>query len=305
MCHWSRRLLVIGGPTASGKTALALKLARRWGGEIISADSRTVYQGMDIGTAKPEGEFILGGRLVEGIPYLGLDLVRPDERYSVAAFQAFALAHIERLWAANKLPILVGGTGLYVRAVVDGYSVPANSADPKTRTLLEAKPLGELVDSLLQRDLAAASQVDLKNKVRVIRALETVLTSGQPLKQTRTKSPLAADTLQIGIHVPRFALYDRINARVHEMLSLGFLDEVKSLVSAYGGDAPALSAIGYQQLLPVVASQLPLQEAVAQIQQATRQYAKRQLTWWRAEKRLIWTESNHANDFVSRWLNTG
>ena len=258
------KILVIVGPTASGKTALATELAKRYNGEIICVDSRTVYRGMDIGTAKSPG--------------FGTDLVDPDQDYSIAEFKPYTEQKIEEIVARGHVPILVGGTALWVDAIVDNLDLPAVAPNAKLRLELETLPLETLQEKLLALDPDAATVVDIKNKRRIIRAIEVLISSGRTSQVLRQKGAPKYDVLKIGLDVPREELEHRIDARVDEMLRNGLLEEVNTLKQQYGEGAPAMSGIGYRDTNHDV------------IKKETRQLAKRQLTWFKRDPRTHWVK---------------
>ncbi len=336
------KILVIVGPTASGKTALVTKLAKKLNGEVVSADSRQIYRGMDIGTAKPprDGSWVTshGSRVrsniknqiskiyhSEGIPHHLIDIKNPDEDYTVADYKRDAVRAIKKILAKGKLPILVGGTGLYVKAVVENLDIPKVKENPQLRLELEAE-LGErgldaLFKKLLALDPKAAYIVDPKNPRRVIRALEVAITTGKPFTAQRKKKKPLFDACVIGINTPPETLKKRIESRVDEMIKSGFVEEVKNLYSKYG-KAKAFEAIGYREIIEYLeycrpresgnpehkkmVSRFPafawlwtgrhgndkkmqtLVEAIAQIKVNTWHYAKRQMTWFRKDRNILW-----------------
>ncbi len=264
-----KRLVAIVGPTAAGKSAFALRLASRLPGAlIVSADSRQVYRGMDIGTAKPTPEE--QARVAHAL----IDVVNPDQPFSLAGFQRLACQAID----AAERPFLVGGTGLYVRAVVDGFVLPPAPPDAELRA---ARPSREaLLERLRELDPAAAETVDTANPYRLLRAVER---AGQPL----TAEP-KYDVLQIGLAAPRPELYRWADERVERMLAAGWLDEVRWLLERYPPDLPALTGLGYRELVAHLQGALAYQDAVALIKRRTRQFIKRQLTWFRRDHRIHW-----------------
>jgi tRNA dimethylallyltransferase len=264
-----KRLVAIVGPTAAGKSAFALRLASRLPGAlIVSADSRQVYRGMDLGTAKPTPEDRARA------PHALIDVVDPDQPFSLAGFQRLAYQAID----AAERPFLVGGTGLYVRAVVDGFVLPPAPPDAELRA---ARPSREvLLERLRELDPAAAETVDAANPYRLLRAVER---AGQPLRA----SP-RYDVLQIGLAAPRPELYRRADERVERMLAAGWLDEVRRLLERYPPDLPALTGLGYRELIAHLRGALAYQDAIALIKRRTRQFIKRQLTWFRGDQRIHW-----------------
>jgi tRNA dimethylallyltransferase len=277
-------LLVIVGPTAVGKTALSVRLAQLFSGEILSGDSTQVYRGMDIGTAKvtPDEQ--------QDIPHHLIDICNPDENFSVSQFQELATQTIAAIHKRNHLPILVGGTGLYVEAVVYGYHIPKSGQQPQLREQLEKEDAYALHARLEAVDPLSAARIHPHNRRRVIRALEVYLQTGRPFSaQTNRRKPRYKRVLWLGLTMPRSLLYQRINQRVEEMLAQGWLDEVEKLQKqGYHTEYQSMRAIGYRELAQVLAGEMTLQEAIPKIQQATRKYAKRQLTWFRRIKEIRW-----------------
>ncbi|MCI0532167.1 MAG: tRNA (adenosine(37)-N6)-dimethylallyltransferase MiaA [candidate division Zixibacteria bacterium] len=284
-----KKVLIITGPTASGKTSIAIQLAQELGGEIISADSRQVYRFMDIGTAKPTLEE--RGRAVH---YL-IDIANPDQTYSAGRFVRDAEDLIEQILNRNKLPIIVGGTGLYIKSLTQGlFRGPA--ADKTLREGLEDEVkrygLEILYDRLKKRDPATASRISPKDKIRIVRGLEIVELTSRPISDWQTKETVPAcqyDFRGYVIDMDRKKLYSRINQRVENMMELGFVEEVKNLkAGGYDFQLPALCTFGYLDFHRHLEGELKLDEAVANFKQKTRNYAKRQLTWFRSQKQLEW-----------------
>jgi tRNA dimethylallyltransferase len=275
-------LLVIGGPTASGKTGLAVEVALGLGGEIVNADSRQIYIGMDIGTAKPTAE------QRARVPHHLLDLRRPDENFSLAEYVQLARSAIGSLHARGVLPILVGGTGLYLRAITQGYDVPAVAPDPDLRAALEAEAraggAAALVERLACLDPASAARIHPRNIRRVIRALEVTLQLGRPFSETQRQTP-DYRTLLVLLEGERSALYARADARLQAMIAAGFAQEVQTLLEAgYRPELPALSALGYRTMAAHVRGELTLAQAQETIMYQTHAYIRRQLTWFRRER---------------------
>lgn len=287
-----QKLLVIVGPTAVGKTEISIQLAKRLNGEIISADSMQIYRGMDIGTAKPTLEE------QAGTPHHMLDIVDPGQPFSVADYQSQARQKIEEIAARGRMPILAGGTGLYVRAVIDPYNfIPADTDwDLRARLRRQAEEAGldALYQWLSEIDPVAAERIHTNDERRIIRALEVYQTTGQPLsfweQQTDMQKPLY-DLIMIGLNRPRTELYERVNQRVDLMLEQGLLAEAQDLM-AKGLDENfiASQAIGYKEFFSYLRGKESLAEATEKLKQGTRRYAKRQLTWFRADKRVQWIE---------------
>ncbi|MFH1171672.1 MAG: tRNA (adenosine(37)-N6)-dimethylallyltransferase MiaA [bacterium] len=272
-------LIVICGPTASGKSSLALTLAEQYSGFIISADSRQVYRGMDIGTAKPS---VTERRR---IPHFLIDVVSPDEPFTVADYQRLVVDVLSR---EAGLPFLVGGTGLYIDAVVENWEIPHGCSDATHRKKLEHTSMNLFVKRLEEIDPESAAVIDLKNKRRVIRALEVAEQTGKSFIAQKKKWPFPYRVLRIGMDVPREELIGRINTRVDAMMTHGLLDEVRALGRRYGWDAPALSGLGYRQLGAHLRGEMRLGAAVEHIKIATRQYAKRQMTWFKRDQSIQW-----------------
>jgi len=300
-----QKLLVIVGPTAVGKTTLALYLAERHCGAIISADSRQIYRRMDIGTAKPTLE---ERRLATH--YL-IDIVDPDEPFGLAQFQEMAMAAISETHQEEKLPILVGGSGQYVRAVVEGWGIPRVPPQPALRAGLEADAQREGADALHQRlakiDPDAAARIDFSNVRRVIRALEVCLTTGTPISTLQRKKPPPWDILQIGLRRERSILYRRIADRVDAMMAAGLLAEVRSLRQAgYSDDLPSISGLGYRQLAAHLRGEVTLDEAVERVKRETRRFARQQSNWFSEDDPAIaWFEADDVaavEECVEKWL---
>jgi tRNA dimethylallyltransferase len=282
------RILVICGPTASGKSDLALELARRLDGEIISADSMQVYRGLDIGTAKPAPE-----QLAE-IPHHLIDVVDPDQPFSAADFAEAADAAVRDISSRSKRAIVVGGTGLYIRALLKGLvDSPGGAVEFRQGLHEEARSLGNeaLLERLRQVDPQSAERIHPNNLVRVIRALEVFHLTGIPLSRYQQEHGFTKErypSLQIAIQVDRGDLYKRIDARVERMLAGGLLDEVRGLLfDGWSPDAKALCSIGYKEIVAHLGGAYPLDEAVRLIKRDSRHYAKRQLTWFSADKDIL------------------
>jgi tRNA dimethylallyltransferase len=275
-------LILIVGPTAVGKTELAIQLAERLGGEIVSADSRLFYRGMDIGTAKPTREE------QERVPHHLIDIANPDEILSLAVFQQKAREAIADIHTRNKIPFLVGGTGQYVRAVTEGWTPPEVKPDERLRSELEKKKdaRGEywLHEKLNRLDPDAAQKIDARNFRRTIRALEVILTTGRKFSEQRGQSESPYHLLSIGLTRPRPELYARVDQRIETMFANGFLEEVKRLLAAprgYSPSLPTMSAIGYRECLRVIHGELNEEQAKAEIRRATRVFVRRQANWFK------------------------
>ena len=275
------KLIVILGPTASGKSDLAIKLAKKFNGEIVSADSRQIYKEMDIGTAKNVRP------LRPNIIHL-IDVVRPDQEFTLAQYKRLAIKAIKDIQRRGKLPFLVGGTGLYIQAIVDNLQIPIVKPDKKLRNKLEKLTNQELLQQLKKIDPLTARAIDLNNKRRLIRALEVCLKTKKPFSQQRKKGQPLFDVCQIGLKLNKKTLERRINQRVEQMFKMGLIKETKKLAKKYSLDRPAMSGIGYQEINQYLQGKINLRQAKALIKQHTRQYARRQMTWFKKDQRINW-----------------
>lgn len=282
-------LVAVLGPTASGKSALALALAEVFGGEIISADSRLVYHGMDIGTAKPTPDDRAR------VPHHLIDIVPPDTPYDLARWQDDARTAIATIHARSRLPLLVGGTAQWSTALLDGWEPPAVPPDPDFRAAMEARVAAEGVAPLLEKLRAAdpdAAATTGPNPRRIIRALEVIRATGQPFSAQRGKGARPYRDLRLGLLLPRDELYRRIDARVEAMLAAGLVDEVRGLLDAgYAATLPAMSGIGYAQVAEYLRGETTLKEMSERITQATHRYARHQTTWLRRDASIEWLDA--------------
>jgi len=284
-------LIVLVGPTAAGKTATAIALAERLGAEIVSADSRYLYRGMDIGTAKPS----LAERA--RVPHHLIDVTTPDQTWTLTQFQSAALAALAAIHARGKWPLLVGGTGQYIRAITEGWQVPPGSPSSELRAELEANlardGVGALAVRLWEVDPASAARVDVRNPRRVIRALEVALTTGESFVSQRRRAAPPFSVTTIGLTLRRPELYARIDARVDAMLRAGLVEEARGLAAqGYGWDLPALSALGYKQIGQYLRGECSLDEAVRRIKSATRQFVRRQANWFKpTDPAILWFDA--------------
>ncbi len=307
------KLIVILGPTASGKTNLSVKLAlsiaegQRFkklginGAEVVSADSRQIYKGMDIGTAKPTKKEQCK------VPHWLLDIKKPNQNYTVAEYKNDAVQKINQILKRNKLPILVGGTGLYIKAVAENLDIPKVKPDPFLRVKIEKDiekyGLNYVFKKLIKLDPESAYIVDPKNPRRVIRALEVTLLTKKPFSLQRKQGNPIFDVLEIGISVPKEELQKRINQRVDEMIKNGLVKEVKNLIKKYppsveaGGYQQAFDAIGYREIIEYLnpekngaGKKTTLEQASEIIKANTWHYAKRQMTWFKKDKKINWMD---------------
>lgn len=289
------RVVALVGPTGVGKTALALALAEHTPLEVVSADSRAVYRWMDIGTAKPSPAER------RRVPHHLLDVVDPDEAYSLAVYQQQARAAIGRIQDRGRLPLLVGGAGLYVSAVCDGLVLPDVPPNPAFRLAMQERVLtygwAALQADLARVDPVSAQRIDPKNVRRVIRALEVQRATGRPFSAWQARVPEAelACTI-VGLRLERSALYARLDQRIDGWLEAGFLDEVRGLLErGYRPTLPSMSGLGYREMAQVIAGELTLEDGVARLKQATHQYSKRQLTWFGRDARIHWFDAEHVS----------
>ncbi|GIX06270.1 MAG: tRNA dimethylallyltransferase [Candidatus Poribacteria bacterium] len=283
-------MLAVLGPTASGKTEVGIRLAQRLGGEIVSVDSRQIYREMDIGTAKPTPEEQAQAR------HHCIDLVYPDEVFSVADFQRAADAAIAAIRSRGGLPILVGGAGLYFRGLVDGL-FEGPSADPELRERLhrEAEELGDeaLHRRLRQIDPEAAHRIHPRDRIRVVRALEVYELTGKPISELQRQWKEGSPRYRLvafGLRRPREVLNRRANARIKRMLEMGLLDEVAALREKYPFELPAFQGFGYRELWLYLDGKLSFEKAIELLKRNTHRYAKRQMTWFRADRRIHWID---------------
>ena len=290
----SKKIVVICGPTASGKTALSIALAKAFNGEVVSADSMQIYRRMDIGTAKPTKQEM------DGVPHHMLDVAEPGEAYSVSRYVEEATACVEDILSRGKLPVICGGTGLYIDGLIRGTDYQPAGTDNGIREQLEeeweAQGAEEMMARLAAVDPDSAARLHLSDKRRILRALEVYLATGETITahNARTKAiPPRYEAVMIGLNTePRQILYDRIDRRVGVMLEQGLLQEVQSLLEDGLLDGTAAQAIGYKELLAYFRGEMTLEAAADLIRQKSRNYAKRQLTWFRRDERVKWIVYN-------------
>jgi tRNA dimethylallyltransferase len=279
------KIVVIAGPTAVGKTRLGIELALRFDGEVVNADSRYLYRGIDIGVAKPD--------LIErrGVRHHLIDICDPADEMSLATYQVLAIRAIASIHAHRRLPLLVGGTPLYINAVIEGWRIPRVPPHPEIRARLETEVNSSGLEMLAKRlrsiDPVTAERSG-KNLRRVIRALEIYEVTGQPMSKLESKGPRPFDTLELRLTMPRDQLYAAIDRRVDDQIERGLIDEVRGLLE--GGldpEAPSMSSLGYRQLVPFLEGRETLTEAVGRIKTDTHRYVRHQETWLRRNPRLI------------------
>jgi tRNA dimethylallyltransferase len=300
-------LVCLVGPTAVGKTEVALQLAGRLDGEIVSADSRLLYRGMDIGTAKPTVEER------QRVRHHLVNVSEPDETWSMAQVRKAALECADEITARGRLPFLVGGTGQYVRAILEGWDPPPRAHDDAVRERLGALARNVGTEALHVRlrevDPASADRIDARNVRRVVRALEIFEITGQPASAQRRRHPPLYRILTLGLTATRPVLYERVDARIDAMLAQGWVDEVRRLLArGFDPGLPAFSAIGYPQIIEVVQGKRSLDEAVTDIRRRTRVLVRRQGNWFRADDPSIrWFENSadavdSMESEICRWL---
>ncbi|NQU83426.1 MAG: tRNA (adenosine(37)-N6)-dimethylallyltransferase MiaA [Parcubacteria group bacterium] len=284
------KLIVIVAPTASGKTEMSIMLAKKFNGEIVSADSRAVYKWMNVGTAKP---------IREKIKHHMINVVRPDEEFTLSDFKEKALKSIQDIIKRGKVPFLVGGTGLYIQAIVDNFQIPEVSPDKKLRKKLRKETINQLFKKLKKLDSESADQIG-ENKIKLIRALEVCLKTNKKFSELTKKGEPIFDILQIGISHSREKLYKRINLRAKKMLDAGLLKEVRSIVAKLKKrglkdkniwQLSSMTGIGYKQVGMYLRGEVDLQEATRIIQRDTRHYARRQIVWFKRDKKIKWVKT--------------
>jgi tRNA dimethylallyltransferase len=279
-------IVVVSGPTAVGKTALGIELALAFAGEVVNADSRYLYRGFDIGVAKPNPAER------RGVPHHLIDVLPPQGDVSLARYQDLAMSAIADIADRNRLPLLIGGTPLYLNAVVEGWHIPRVPPDPDFRARLEAEAARAGIDPLIERlravDPAAADRHGT-NLRRIIRALEVYEATGIPMTAQEGKGPAPFHALEIGLTMPRQRLYQAVDARVHDQIERGLVAEIQALLDAgVPESAPAMGSLGYRQLLPYLRGECRLEAAIARIQHDTHRYVRHQETWLRRNPRLVW-----------------
>lgn len=277
------KIIAIVGPTAAGKSNFAIQKAYEINGEIISADSRLVYKGFDIATAKPTIEE------KQGIEHHLIDIVEPEVDYSVANFFDDAKIAIEKIRQKDKIPIIVGGTGLYFRILLEDFNLPRVAPNYDLRNELENFDTKELHEILKKLDSQSAEKIHFNNKVKIIRAIEVCKELGKPISEVAGKKEPEFNVEWIGLNpTDRAVLYERINKRVDEMMEKGLIQETQNLLAKHGRINNFVNTIGYQEILEYLDGKISLDEAISDIKQNTRHYAKRQLTWFRRNPLIKW-----------------
>jgi len=279
-------LIVIVGPTAVGKTSVSIFLAQIFNGEIVSADSRLFYRGMDIGTAKPTVEEM------QDVPHHLIDVADPNEIWNLAIFQRRAYQVIDQIYGRGRLPFLVGGTGQYIRSIIEGWHIPPQKPDYSIREALTrwADKIGaEALHKRLEAiDPQAADKIDYRNLRRTIRALEVIFKTGERFSELRQKQACPYHPIILGIERPREVLYERVDQRIENMLADGLVEEVKGLLEAgYAPDLPTFSGIGYQEIIQYLQGKISLEEAISLIKRNTRTFVRRQANWFKPDDRRI------------------
>lgn len=303
------RAVFVVGPTSSGKTSLGVSLARLFAGEIINADARQIYRQVHIGTGKPTGESKLYRRrhrafIHQDIPHYLMDFLPPNETYSAVDWRTSALKAIQGIQKRKHLPIIVGGTGLYVSSIVNNLDFPDVPPQPLLREAYEAKSLEDLVHLLLKIDPDASFEVDLKNKRRVIRALELMTFTGQKMAELRKKGPPLVDAIQIGIERTKEELFERADAEIDRMIDCGLVEEVRLLLKeGITENVPAFTALGYREIASHLRGEIELDVAIDRIKKITHAYIRRQITWFKRDDRIIWVKSEQEGiEKVREWM---
>ncbi len=276
------KVIAVVGPTASGKTLYALELAQKLGGEIISADSRLVYKGLNIGTAKPSAEEQCL------IPHYMIDIVEPEVDYSAGLFVKDAKKCIDDILSRGKVPIIAGGTGLYFRLLLENYDLPDTKPDYELRKELSKLDFKDLYNILKELDAEAANIINENDKRRAIRFIEVIKQTQVPLSKARGFKEPEYDVEWIGLNFPREELYKRINTRVDLMIEQGLVEETKNLLEKHGRISNVTDTIGYREIIAYLDNAMTLEEAIDKLKQNTRNYAKRQLTWFRKNPEIKW-----------------
>ena len=285
-----KSLIVILGPTSSGKTEMGLKLAKEYNGEIVNADSRQIYREMNIGTGKVD------------VGYL-INIKNPNQKFSLSQYKKLAIKAINDIHKKGKIPILVGGTGLYISAIVNNLEIPKASPNNDTRKKLEKHTNQYLYKYLKKIDPKSAKIIGENNKRKIIRAIEVYKLTGKAFSKQQIKGELLFNVLQIEIKVDREKLYKKIDSRVDEMIKNGLIKETKKLSKKYSFNLPAMSGIGYFEIGQFLKNKISLDDAIQKIKFRTHQYARRQMTWFKKDERIEWVENySEAKKMVKKFL---
>ncbi len=306
--HKKKPLIVIVGPTAVGKTSVSVDLAKRLNGEIVSADSRLLYRGMDIGTAKPSKDE------QAGVPHHLIDVANPNERWSLAIYQREAYRIINDIHARDKMPFLVGGTGQYIRSIIEGWHIPPLRPDYALREALNAwaDRIGAegIYEGLRLLDPEAAQKIDYRNQRRTVRALEVIFKTGQRFSDLRRKQECTYQPIILGIERSREELYERVDQRIEIMLNDGLVEEVQGLLDAgYSPNLSTMSAIGYGEIIQYLVREISYEDAVTLIKRNTRTFVRRQTNWFKPDDpRIQWFDASpdlavKMESFIRRRLN--
>jgi len=297
-------IVVLVGPTAAGKSGLAVRLAEPLGAEIVSADSMQVYRGMDVGTAKPSLEER------RGIPHHLIDIADPDESFHAARYQREADRAISDIVGRGRVPLVVGGTGLYVKALLHGLFPESHPIREETwmERLSRYAPFGDDPHALLQQiDPQGASRIHCRDRARAQRALDVYLRTGRSISELQKEHGFRENryrALVVGLCPERMTLYRRIEKRVDRMMKDGLLEEVAALLAAgYGPELPSMKALGYRHMVSVLKGKMPLESAVEALKRDTRRYAKRQITWFRNQEEVFWTQAGQEREILDRIQN--
>ncbi len=290
-----KKIIAITGPSSSGKTALAINLAKELNGEIISVDSRQIYKRMDIGTAKPSK------KEQSIIKHHMIDIVDLSQEYTAADYCDEAQRIIKEIQTEGKTVILAGGTGLYYRILLQDFDLPRVAPNKELRQELDKKSNEELYNLLLNSDENSAKKIHFNNRVKIIRALEVCMTLNIPMSKAQKKKETNFDVLWIGLNsLNRDFLYTRVNQRVDIMVNSGLIEEAEALFKEFGENKILLNTIGYQEFYPYFKGQIQLNDAIEQIKQNTRRYTKRQISWFNANKKINWFDiENEAISSIS------
>jgi len=300
-------VIAVLGPTAVGKPRISISLAKQFEGEIVSVDSRLIYRGMDIGTAKPSVEER------ERVPHHLIDVADPNDTWNLAKFCEEALIVIHDIHSKGKVAFLVGGTGQYLRAILEGWTPPPSAETTDFRETMETIAANEGYDTVHRQlqdvDPASSSRIDSRNVRRVIRALEIFHLTGMPASSQRVKEPPSFEILRIGLTLPRAELYRRIDKRIDLMIEAGWIEEVQDLIdTGFSPDLPSLSAIGYAQLAAYLSGEMDLDSALVEIRRLSRQFVRRQANWFKADDPQIqWFDAESSVEeritaIIERWL---